>query len=83
MSDHKVPWPGAWALAKCFAYHDGWLGDRSGYDDIDNWATTATPDELRRIRELAADWDFLTGYAVGYFAVMAIFKLFGGKDDRK
>ncbi len=72
MSDEKIEWPGVWALQKCCWYRNGWISDRSGWDAINHWGTTATPEELKRMNELAESMGFLTGMGI----VGAILKFF-------
>jgi hypothetical protein len=42
----KIPFPGDGAIVKAGLYQMGLSRDRSGIEQIDSWATTATPQEL-------------------------------------
>ena len=81
-NQNKVPWPGLIALQKCCLFYNGWISDRSGADAINAWKTTATPAELEQCNRQAYSLGYFTGYAIGYFAVDAIFKLFGATTTR-
>lgn len=76
----KIPWPGDGSIVKAGLYQAGLSRDRSGVEEIDAWATTATPEEL--------DWLLgpmgpdgkrkeKTGYAysLGYVSGLATFPL--------
>jgi len=82
MSDQKVPWPGFWAFCKCCWYADGLIGDRSGWDAINAFCATATPEELKRLEELVESVGFLTWFGISHTVVTMIFKFFG-HDDQK
>lgn len=74
----KVPWPGLVAQQKCCWYVNGLISDRSGYDAINEWGRTATQEEKEARRKEAEALGFLEGYAFGYTAVKAFFRLFFG-----
>lgn len=80
MSDEKIPWPGIWALQKCWWYANGWTSDRSGWDAINLWGTTATPEEMEQRQRQAYWMGFLIGTGVGYTVVNSVFRFFGSHD---
>ena len=72
----KIEWPGIVALQKCCWYANGLISDRSGYDQINHWATTATEAEKEANRKLAESLGFVEGFAFGFAAVKSFFRLF-------
>ena len=82
MSDQKLPWPSLWNLWRCWQYNNGLTNDRSGWDTINAWGLTATPEEMAKLEKQGYWLGFFAGMGLGYFAVNAIFRVFFGDHDR-
>ena len=74
----KRPWPGDWVFASTWAYHHGWSKDSSGSDAINEWAKTATPEEIAHQTKRGKSYGWLVGYAGGYAAVNTLWKIIFG-----
>lgn len=77
----KVPWPGEPSIARAAAFTAGLSHDKSGVEEINYWATTASQEEIDDMLRRAHAYGSFVGFAAGYFGVTAIFRwLFGNHD---
>jgi len=72
--EEKVPWPGIIALQKCCWFYNRLISDRSGFDAINEWGRTATPEEKKECHKLAESLGFAEGWVFGSWAVHTFFR---------
>ena len=61
-TQEKYPWPGLWALQQACMYENGLISDRSGFDAINLWETTASPEDIELMHKKAHALGWFTGY---------------------
>ena len=45
----KIPWPGEWCIRSAAMYKSGQSTDKSGVDALNDWAQTATEQEISEV----------------------------------